>query len=54
MPAESCFHNLVSVQYINFSKVLCNFSFLKKKIFEGVWGYLIAMAELYRITVILV
>lgn len=24
-----CFHNPVSVQYIDFSKVLCNFSFKK-------------------------
>lgn len=47
-----CFHNPVSIQYIRFSKVLFNFPF--KNIFERVWGYLIAMPELYIITVILV
>ena len=54
MPAESCAFTVQCLYSILTSRKYSVIFPLKKKIFDVFWGYLTAMPELYRITVILV
>lgn len=53
MPAESCAFTILYLFSI-YTSLKYSLIFLFRNIFERIWGYLIAITELYRITVILV